>query len=72
MVLKLPKIVSSLQIFADVSKKSKAVIAIYGQVSGSSRFALLENGIGYYTMTKSILAFEVDDFLKNFCRVSTF
>ena len=34
--------------FAYVSKKSKAVIAIYVYASGSSRFALLENRIGYY------------------------
>ena len=39
-----------LQFFADVSKKSKAVIAIYVYASESSRFALLENGIGYYAM----------------------
>ena len=51
MALKLSKIVSSLQIFADVSKKSKAVIAIYVYASESSRFALLENGVGYFAMT---------------------
>ena len=37
--------------FADVSKNSKALIAIYINASKSSRFALLENSIGYYTMT---------------------
>ena len=37
--------------FADVRKKSKAVIAIYFYASESSRFALLGNGIGYYAMT---------------------
>ena len=51
MVLKLSKIVSFLQFFADISKKSKAVIAIYVYASESSRFALLENGISYYAMT---------------------
>ena len=50
MVLKLSKIVSFLQLFADISKKSKAVIAIYIYASESSRFVLLENGVGYYAM----------------------
>ena len=50
MVLKLSKIVSFLQFFADISKKSKAVIAIYVYASESSRFALLENGVGYYAI----------------------
>ena len=49
-VLKLSKIVSFLQFFANISKKSKAVIAIYVYASESSRFALLENGVGYYAM----------------------
>ena len=40
-----------LQFFADVSKKSKALIAIYVYASESSRFVVLENGIGYYAMT---------------------
>ena len=40
MVLKFPKIVSFLQLFADVSKDSKAVIAIYVYASESSRFVL--------------------------------
>ena len=51
MVLKLSKILSFLQFFSDVSKKSNAVIAIYIYASESSRFTLLENGIGYYAMT---------------------
>ena len=42
MVLKLTKIVSLLQYFADVSKKAKAIIAIYIYASESSLFALLE------------------------------
>ena len=50
MVLKLSKIVSFLQFFADIRKKSKAVIAIYVYASESSCFALLENGVGYYAM----------------------
>ena len=40
-----------LQFFADVSKKSKAVIAIYVYASESSCFALLENGAGYSALT---------------------
>ena len=40
MVLKLSKIVYFLQFFADVSKKSNAVIAIHVYASESSRFAL--------------------------------
>ena len=51
MVLKLSKMVSFLHFLANVSEKSKAVIGIYGTASESSRLALLENSIGYYTMT---------------------
>ena len=51
MVFKLSKIVSFLQYFANVSKKSESVITIYVYVSESSRFALLENGVGYYAIT---------------------
>ena len=54
MVLKLSKIVSFLQFFADVSKESKAIIAMYVYASGSSCFALLENGVGYYAMNYSL------------------
>ena len=54
MVLKLSKIVSFLHFFANVSNKSKAVIAVYVYAFESSRFALLENGIGYYAMTYSL------------------
>ena len=51
MVLKWSKIVSFLQFFDDISKKSVAVIvAIYVYASESSPFALLENGVGYYAM----------------------
>ena len=45
------KIVSFLQFFVDISKKSKAVIAIYVYASESSRFSLLENSVGYYAMS---------------------
>ena len=48
MVLKLSKIVSFLQFFAGISKTSKAAIAIFVYTSECSRFALLENGAGYY------------------------
>ena len=50
MVLKLSKIVSFLQFFADISRKSKVDIAIYVCAPETSRFALLENGVGYYAM----------------------
>ena len=40
-----------LQFFSDVSKKSKAVIAMYVYVSESSRLALLKNIVAYYAMT---------------------
>ena len=50
MVIKLSKIVSFLQVFTDISKESKAVIAIYVYASQSSHFALLENGVDYYAM----------------------
>ena len=54
MVLKLSKIVSLLKFLVDVSKKSKAVKAIYVYASQSSCFVLLENGIGYNAMTESL------------------
>ena len=50
MVLKLSKIVPFLQFSIDISKKPKAVIAIYVYSSEGSRFALLENGVDYYAM----------------------
>ena len=52
MVLKMSKILSFLYFFPDVSKKPKAVIPIYE--SERNRFALLENGVGYYAMTSSL------------------
>ena len=50
-VLKLSNIMPYLQFLADVSKKPKAVTAIFVYTSESSCFALLENGDGYYAMT---------------------
>ena len=50
MVLQLTKIVPFLQLFADINKKSKAVIAIYVYATENSHFVLLENGAGYYAM----------------------
>ena len=49
-----PQIVKNVVFFAyvaDVSKKCKAVIAIYVNGSESSCFALLENGSGSYVLT---------------------
>ena len=52
MVLKLSKENCPFCIFfADLSNKSKAVIAVYVYAFESSRFILLVNGIGYYAMT---------------------
>ena len=50
MVLKLAKITSFLQCFADISKKNKSAIAIYVYASESSCLSLLEDGVGYYAM----------------------
>ena len=50
MVLQLAKIVSFFQCFADISKKSKAFMAICLYASESSRFALLKNGVSHYAM----------------------
>ena len=54
MVLKLSKIVSFLQLFADISQNSKTVVAIYVYASESSCFTLLKNGVGYYAMIFSL------------------
>ena len=54
MVLKLSKSVYFLNFVADVSNKSKAVIAVYVYAFEIFRFALLENGIGYHAMTYSL------------------
>ena len=47
-------LVSFFNFFADVSNKSKAVIAVYVFAFESSRFALLENSVGYYAMIYSL------------------
>ena len=54
MVLKLSKVASFLHFFTDFSNKSKAVMIIYVYAFESSRFTLLENGVGYYAMTCSL------------------
>ena len=51
MFLELSKTGDLFIIFADPSKKSKAVIAIFVYAPETSCFAVLENGIGYYAMT---------------------
>ena len=48
MVLKLSKKNAFLEFFADLSKKSKSIKAIYIYASERSRNALSENGIVYY------------------------
>ena len=45
---------SFLHFFTEVSYKSEAVTAVYVYAFESSRFALLENGIGCYAMTYSL------------------
>ena len=62
------------QIFADVSKKSEAVIAIYVYASESSRLALLENDVDYYAMTLRLDGIIVWSWWLslNICWVSTF
>ena len=54
MVLELSKTMYLLQLFVDVNRKYKAVIAIYVYASESSCFTILEDGVGYDTMTKSL------------------
>ena len=49
-MLKLSKIVSFVQFFADVSKTLEALIAIYVHGPGSSCFVLIENGISFCAM----------------------
>ena len=53
-ILKLSKIVFFFHFLTDVSNKSKAVTAVYAYAFESSRFTLIENGIGYYAMTYSL------------------
>ena len=54
MVRRLSKIVFFLQFFADISKKSKAVLVICIYASEGSRFSFLENGVVYYAMIQSL------------------
>ena len=51
MVFELSKTMYLLQLFVDVNRKYKAVIAIYVYASESSCFTILEDGVGYDTMT---------------------
>ena len=51
MVFKLSQKVYFLQFCADISKKSKAIKAIYIDASERSRYSLSENVIVYYAMT---------------------
>ena len=73
-VLRLSKILSFLHFFADVSNQSKAVIAVYVYAIESSRFTLLENGIGYYALTYSLEGISVWRcwISLNFCWFRTF
>ena len=50
-VIKLSKKVHFLQFWAEISKKSKSIKAIYIHASGRSRYALSKNGIVYNAMT---------------------
>ena len=52
---------SFLHFFTEVSYKSEAVTAVYVYAFESSRFALLENGIGYYVMTYNLEENSVED-----------
>ena len=69
MVLKLSTKVHFLRFYADFSKKSKSVKAIYIYASKRSRYALSENGIVYYAMIYGITISEILDLkLKNFVK----
>ena len=74
MVLKLFKKVHFLQSFADLSKKSKSIKAIYLYASERSRYALSENGIVYYALTDCLEDIAVSSWriLLNFCWVIIF
>ena len=64
MVLKLPKIVSYLQFFADVSKNLKAAITIYVYASESFCFTLFKIVlvIMLWLRVYKILVFQVNEF----------
>ena len=68
-VLKLSKIVSFLHFFADMSNKSKAVIAVYVYAFESSCFVLLENAMAYSLEDVSVWRWWIS---LNFCWFSTF
>ena len=53
MVLKLPKLVRFLQIYADLSKKFKSIKAIYLYPSERPHQTLSENSIFYRVLTNS-------------------
>ena len=73
-ILKLSKKKNFLKIFADLSKKSKSLIAIYIYASERFRYRLSKNGIAYFVITysfgnKMVLIRRI---LLNFCQVSIF
>ena len=73
-VCKLPKKLYFLQFCADLNKKSKSTKAIYIYASERSRYALLEIGVVYYTITYCFRSMSVWiwSILRNFCWVSIF
>ena len=64
MVLKLSKKAHFLQFWADLSKKSRSIKAIYIYVSGRSRYALSENVlfIMLWLTVFEILVLEIEGF----------
>ena len=64
MVLKLSKKAHFLQFWADLSKKSRSIKAIYIYVSGRSRYALSENVlfIMLWLTVFEILVLEIEEF----------
>ena len=73
MVLTLSKKVQFLQFWADLSKKSRSIKAIYMHASGSSCYALSENGIFYYAITYCFRDISIWNWrMLNFCWVSIF
>ena len=64
MVIKLSKKAHFLQFWADLSKKSRSIKAIYIYVSGRSRYALSENVlfIMLWLTVFEILVLEIEEF----------
>ena len=64
MVIRLSKKVHFWQFFADLSRKSKSIKAIYIYASERPRYALSENGTVYYTMSYCFrdISVEVEEF----------